>query len=100
MVSKVVGEILTMGREETLQQIRELILTPGRLESGFRTSEREIAKLFDVSRPVIREALAVLEQLGGRTTAPECREGVHVRLITIEEVRRSVAIRKRILRVQ
>ena len=80
-----------MGREETLLQIRELILTPGRLESGFRTSERDIAKLLDVSRPVIREALAVLEQLGVVQQLPNV--GVHVRLITIEEVREILRIR-------
>jgi len=61
MFKKIVSQKLYIG---IVNQVRELI-RKGKLEPGDKLpSEQQLAKMFDVSRPLIREALCVLEVLG------------------------------------
>lgn len=62
--------------DEVVQQIENLILE-GVLRTGDRLpGERELARQFDVSRPILRDALKVLEGRGLLTTRPG--GGTHV----------------------
>ncbi len=62
--------------DEVVQQIESLILE-GVLRTGDRLpGERELARQFDVSRPILRDALKVLEGRGLLTTRPG--GGTHV----------------------
>ncbi|TIO88527.1 MAG: FadR family transcriptional regulator, partial [Mesorhizobium sp.] len=56
--------------DEVVQQIESLILE-GVLRTGDRLpGERELARQFDVSRPILRDALKALEGRGLLTTRP------------------------------
>ena len=62
--------------DEVVQQIENLILE-GVLRTGDRLpGERELARQFDVSRPILRDALKALESRGLLTTRPG--GGTHV----------------------
>ncbi|QPC94634.1 FadR/GntR family transcriptional regulator [Mesorhizobium sp. INR15] len=66
--------------DEVVQQIESLILE-GVLRTGDRLpGERELARQFDVSRPILRDALKALEGRGLLTTRPG--GGTHVTDVT------------------
>lgn len=81
-------------RERALKSIRQLILAPDnrRLRDGTWTSERNIADELEISRTPVREALAVLEQMG--IVEQQLRVGVRVRQICLEEVEDALRIRE------
>lgn len=82
-------------RDQALQGIRKLILDPqnSSLRDGDAfTSERDIADRLGISRTPVREALAVLEQLGVLNQVPQV--GIKVRKISLEEATDIVRIRR------
>jgi DNA-binding GntR family transcriptional regulator len=89
-------------RQRALDGIRALILAPtkGRLRNsalknlpdGALTSERAIAEELQISRTPVREALAVLEQLGIVEQTPQV--GVQVRQISLQEATNVLRIRE------
>jgi len=89
-------------RQRALDGIRALILAPtkGRLRNsalknlpdGTLTSERAIAEELQISRTPVREALAVLEQLGIVEQTPQV--GVRVRQISLQEAANVLRIRE------
>jgi DNA-binding GntR family transcriptional regulator len=72
-------------RDQALQGIRNLILDSqdSSLRDGALTSERNIAEQLGISRTPVREALAVLEQLGVLNQVPQV--GIQVRQISLDE---------------
>lgn len=73
---------------QIVERIRQWILT-GHLKDGdVLPSERELAKMFDVSRVPVREALKVLEFLGA---VQHIRgKGVYVKKIGLQQVLRNI----------
>ena len=73
---------------QVVERIRQWILT-GHLKDGdMLPSERDLAKIFDVSRVPVREALKVLEFLGA---VQHIRgKGVYVRKIGIQQLLRNI----------
>lgn len=64
--------------EDIVTQIRDAILT-GRLKKGERLpNERELCRIFGVSRPTLREALRTLEALGVIEIRPGSAGGIFV----------------------
>jgi DNA-binding GntR family transcriptional regulator len=89
-------------RQHALDEIRTLILAPNKsrlrnsalknLPDGTKTSERAIAEELQMSRTPVREALAVLEQLGIVEQTPQV--GVRVRQISLQEAENTLRIRE------
>jgi DNA-binding GntR family transcriptional regulator len=69
-------------RAQALDEIRKLIFSGG-LPPGSQTSERVLGEKLQMSRPPIREALAILEYLGLVIQHPQ--KGVEIRVVECAE---------------
>lgn len=76
--------------ERIVQWLHEMILS-GKFEPGKKLNETELQKLFGTSRAPIREAFRRLEAEGLVEIRP--RKGVHVRSITLEDIREAGQVR-------
>lgn len=79
--------------EKAYHHLKKLILS-GRLGADSILSERSLAERLSVSRVPVREAIMALEREGLLIVVP--RSGVHIRRMTIEEVRELYEVRQAI----
>lgn len=78
-----IGKAISSLTELVTRQIRELVIT-GEFVPGQQLKEDELCRMFDVSRPPIREAFKILEANGLLVHKP--RKGVFVADLTFQDV--------------